>query len=92
MLFSNLRVALARWRARRHQLVRLEHAVLALPEVDRRVYLLCATARLPQDVVAERLGLTTAQVQQHLARALYALVIALADSNEPMVAPDDGSR
>jgi RNA polymerase sigma-70 factor (ECF subfamily) len=54
----------------RNELVRLERALAELPELTRRIFILCRLDGLPQRRVAEIVGLSPAGVFKHMRRAV----------------------
>ena len=66
----------ARWRAQRRKLARLRQALASLPELDRRIFVLC-TAGVPQPEVARRIGVPIYAVQERLACTLVVLAAIL---------------
>lgn len=62
---------------------RLEAALDALPEAQRRIYLLCARDGLPIAAAAERLGLEPEVAERLLADALLGLDRALLRAERP---------
>lgn len=72
----------------RQELDRLEHAIAALPEGCRTVFLLRKLELLSHREIADRLGITVSTVEKQHARALRLLRTALANSDgEPQQPP-----
>ena len=65
-----------------HQLARMRRAADALPATTREVFRLHAAQRLPYLLIAARLGITLAEVEQHLADALFHLMQTLGPLEE----------
>lgn len=55
------------------RLSRLEAALLAMPRIQREIFLAVRLDDMPYDEIARRTGLTVKQVERHFARALYKL-------------------
>jgi RNA polymerase sigma-70 factor (ECF subfamily) len=55
------------------RLRRLEQALAELDPRARQIFLMSAVEELPYEEIAERLGISTAEVEQLLADALYEL-------------------
>ena len=52
---------------------RLKDAVRAIPQVQRQIFLAHRVDRLSYDEIARRMGLTTDEVERHMAKAIYKL-------------------
>ena len=55
------------------RLSRLEAALLAMPRIQREIFLAVRLDGMAYDEIARRTGLTVRQVERHFGRALYKL-------------------
>lgn len=52
---------------------RIEEAMLNIPTLQREIFMAHRLDDMPYEEIARRTGLTTRQVERHIARALYKL-------------------
>lgn len=57
----------------RERLGKLEAALLAMPSIQREIFLAVRLDGMPYDEIASRTGLTVKQVERHFARSIYKL-------------------
>lgn len=60
------------------RLSRLEAALIAMPRIQREIFLAVRLDGLPYEEIARRTGLTVKRVERHFARSLYKLSKQLA--------------
>ena len=56
------------------RLRRLEAALLAMPRIQREIFLAIRLDNMPYDEIARRTGLTVGQVERHFAQSIYKLL------------------
>ena len=70
-------------REQQELLERMEAIMLRLPRMTRDIFLAHRLDDMPYEEIARRTGLTTRQVERHIARAILALVRGLDDQPRP---------